>query len=121
MSSEETQQAVTEEAQEVVPAPTHNPEDVAAMFFKMNQTKLKYNLSQLSMKQLKRVIYTAASYPLIDNEYSPRTPEENTTIYIMNEMLNQKMIMTMTAEMQKVEEAQRIQNEKVIEPEIVKE
>lgn len=90
---------------EQAPAPIHTPEDTAALFFKMNKDKLKQNLAKLSQRQLKRVIMTAAAYPLTDHEHDGASDIEKNSLYLLNEMLINKSVMLLSVEMAKAEQA----------------
>lgn len=85
----------------------NNPEDVAAVFFSMNQKKLSMLLDKLSAKQLRRVIFNACSYPFVDKQYTPRTDEEKSAAYLVHEMVLNKTIMQLSFEMQKADEASK--------------
>lgn len=91
----------------------HQPEDIAAAFFKLNQAKLERQLSNLSSKQLRRVIFNACSYPFVDKEYKPRTEEEKQVAYVIHELMLNKTIMTLSFEMQEAEKALKKQETEV--------
>lgn len=86
---------------------THTPADVAAMFFMMNEKKLRNAIKKMSAKQTYRMIMAVASYPLIKNEYLPKTDEERAAAYLFNEMTFNKNIMQLQLEAAKMEEAMK--------------
>lgn len=105
------QEEKTPEASEVMPAEgvkvqdVHKAEDIAAVFFKMQQPRLKILLSKMSSKQLRRVIFNAVSYPMVEKEYAPRTKEERDALYLVHEMTLNKTIMQLSFEMNKADNA----------------
>lgn len=88
-----------------LPDATHEPADIAAMFFTMNEKKLRTALKKLSAKQTFRMVMAVASYPLIKNEYLPKTDEERAAAYLFNEMTFNKNIMQLQIEAKRMEEA----------------
>jgi hypothetical protein len=88
-----------------------SPEDYAAMFFRLNLVKLKTNLFKLSQNQLRRVILTAATYPLNEYDHTTKAQEEKSVLHILNEMMNQKAIMQLHVEMEKTQVAMDKQRE----------
>lgn len=89
------------------------PEDLAATFFKMQAPKLSRLLHEMSAKQLRRIIFNVVSFPLIDTKYAPKVQEEKDAVYLMTEMVFNRTIMTLTAEMAKAEKAMQNPQEDV--------
>lgn len=85
-----------------------NPEDLAAVFFKGQKPKLQAILAGLSAKQLRRVVYNAVAYPLVEKFMLPRTKEERDALYLIHEMVLNKTVMQLHFEMQKAEEADKM-------------
>lgn len=88
----------------------HNPEDVAAAFFKMEQPKFKKLIESLSHRQLKRLVFQLVSGPLVQQQYVATSEEEKRAYYLGDQMIYNRMIMQLSMEMQKAEEA--VQKEK---------
>lgn len=104
---------VKEGDQRVIVQDQHKPEDIAAAFFKLNKAKLERQLSQLSAKQLRRVIFNSCSYPFVDKEYKPRTDEEKQVAYTVSEMMLNRTIMQLSFEMNAADEALKKQENDV--------
>lgn len=103
--------STTEELLAQVPESNHTAADVAAMFFMMNEKKLKNSIHKMSRKQMLRMVMAVASYPLIKNEYLPKTDEEKSAAYLFNEMTFNKNIMQLQVEAAKMEEAMKQEQE----------
>lgn len=82
-----------------------NPEDLAAVFFKGQKPKLQALLSKMSAKQLRRVLYNAVAYPLVEKFNLPRTQDERDALYLVHEMVLNKTVMQLHFEMTKAEDA----------------
>ena len=67
----------------------------------------------MSAKQLRRIIFNVVSFPLIDTKYAPKVQEEKDAVYLMTEMVFNRTIMTLTAEMAKAEKAMQNPQEDV--------
>lgn len=80
------------------------PEDVAAVFFRMQAPKFRELLTKMAPYQLRRAILNAVVYPLIDTQYDPETEEERQFAYLVHELMLNKTIMQLAYEQQKVEE-----------------
>lgn len=89
----------------------HNAEDIAAAFFTLEQPNLKRLLDDLSQRQMRRLIFQLVSYPFTPKEYKPTDELEKKAFYLGNEMIQNRMIMQLSLEMQKVQEAEQKQNE----------
>ena len=85
---------------------THTPADVAAVFFMRNKGILKQNLDKLSLRQIKRVLFAIAAYPLA-GEYNPKSDEEKAVAYLINEMMFNKSIMSLQAEIDRAEKTRQ--------------
>lgn len=88
-----------------------SPEDIAAAYFSLNQPKLKKAIDQMSLRQIRRLFWNLASYPFVPEEQKLKSDEEKSAFYVANEMISNKTIMLLHYEMQKVEEAQRKEQE----------
>lgn len=88
----------------------HDPADLAATFFKMQAPRLDRLLDKMSAKQLRRLIFNAVSYPLVDRKYAPRVQEEKDAAYLVAEMVFNRAIMQLTVEMQKAQNEMDKQN-----------
>lgn len=84
--------------------PSYKPEDLAATFFAMQAPKLDNLLNNMSAKQMRRVLFNAVSYPLVDRKYHPRTQEEKDVAYLVGEMVLNRTIMQLSFEMAKADE-----------------
>lgn len=102
----------TLEQLEQVPDSKHSPSDIAAAFFSMNERKLRNCLKRLSVRQMRRVMLSVASYPL-KGEYAPKTDVEKSAAYIFNEMCFNRSIMQLEMEAQRVEQAQKEELNKI--------
>jgi hypothetical protein len=72
-------------------------------------------IDQMSVRQMRRLIFNACSYPFVDREYQPRTEEEKSAAYLVHEMMLNKTIMTLHYEMEQAERAlQTPQNDGII-------
>lgn len=87
----------------------HAPEDIAAAFFGMEQPNLKRLIDGLSHRQLKRLVFQLVSHPFTPAQYVPTSEEEKKAFYLGNEMIQNRMIMQLSMEMQKVHEAEQKQ------------
>lgn len=87
------------------------PEDMAAAFFSLQQPRFKFTVDQLSQRQLKRLIFQLVSHPFTPSQYQPSSQLEKDAFYLGNEMIHNRMLMQLSYEMQKAEEAQQKLNE----------
>jgi hypothetical protein len=104
---------------EVAVQDKHGPEDVAAAFFQREKPRLKGLLSNMSSKQIRRFVMHVVSYPMCDAGDMPVTDNEKRAAYLFAEMMTNKTIMQLTLEMQKVDEAQKIEDTKTDEQGVV--
>lgn len=86
------------------------PEDAAAAFFSLEQPRFKELINNMSLRELKRLIYQLVSYPLTEKQYAPQTDIERKAFYIGNEMVQNRAMMQLHLEMKKVEEAQALED-----------
>lgn len=98
------------EATPVAQTETHLPEDVAAAFFRMERPRLQALLSQMSAKQMRRVMLYVCSYPFVDGVYRPKDNEEKVAV-ILDRMLYNKAIMQLSWEIKKVDESNAKENQ----------
>jgi hypothetical protein len=91
-------------AGEIVQTPSYSEADIAASFFSMQAPRLDKLLNKMSAKQLRRLIFNASSYPLVDRKYNPKTQDERDAAYLIAEMVLNRSIMQLHFEMQRVEE-----------------
>lgn len=89
----------------------HNPEDIAAAFFKKEKNSLINLLKTLSAKQMRRTLMHVVSYPMIGPGEIHLSDVEKRCAYLINEMMFNKNVMQLAYEMQKVEAAQNKQEE----------
>lgn len=101
-SAEEVQQ-ITQSIEESIK--NNSPEDIAAAFFKMEQPRFDIILNSLSHKQMKRFIRNLVLNPYLPKEQQMVTEEEKKAYYIADQMMFNKTIMRLSAEMQALENA----------------
>lgn len=114
LHQKEVEELTQQELMDQVPDSNHSPADIAAAFFSMNEKKLNNLLRRMSVRQLRRVIMSVASYPL-KGEYNPKSNEEKGVAYIFSEMMFNKSIMTLQLEAERVEDAQKREQENLKE------
>jgi hypothetical protein len=106
---------MSEELQEITELPVetekHNPSDIAAAFFFLNEKKFNNVLKTLSARQLRRVMMSVASYPL-KGDYNPRTENEKSAAYLFNEMTFNRSIMQLEEEARRFEQALAAEQER---------
>lgn len=85
----------------------HQPADIAAAFFMRQEPKFIQLVNQLSNRGLRRLIMHLALGELANREYPLKDETEKSASYIGNELIFNRVIMQLTAEMQAVEEAQK--------------
>lgn len=106
---QEQQSLVKEEDALKIQQENHNPEDIAAAFFKLNFTKLVNITNKMSLRQLKRLVVQVAAYPFTPTAYEPRSQDERIAAYTFNEMVTNKVVMQLAFEAQKIQEKQNAQ------------
>lgn len=111
-------EVLTEETKQAAQAADHAPEDIAAAFFQMQYPKFQSIVERLSFRALKRLIVTCAAYPLVPREYKVRNDEEKQALYLFSEMVQNKMIMQLAFEQQKVSNA--MENNEDLNPSLIK-
>lgn len=79
----------------------NNPEDIAAAFYTKHHQRLLNNLSQMSKRQLVRVAYHVATNGLTHKDFKLNDDIEKQTAYTMLEMISNRVIMQLHAEMEK--------------------
>lgn len=93
----------------------HRPEDAAAAFFQMNESKLARLVDGLKLNQLQRIFMHVAlaglgkkPYKLIGDDNEP----EKQTAYVFNELVTQRFVMQLALEMERAENAHKKELEK---------
>lgn len=81
------------------------PEDMAAVFFRMQAPRFKALLERMAPYQIRSAILNAVVYPLIDTGYNPESQEEREFAYLIHELMLNKVVMQLAFETQKAEEA----------------
>ena len=84
-----------------------NPEDLAASFFSLEQPKLNKLLLELSVRQLRRLVFQLVSHPFTPTQYVATSEEERKAFYLGDQMIHNRMIMILNFEMQKAAEAEQ--------------
>lgn len=79
-----------------------SPADLAAAFFDKHLFALKTRVNMLSLRQLKRVMMSVASYPFAKVEYEPRSGIEKEVAYHFDQLIHTKAIMQLEFEREKV-------------------
>ena len=89
----------------------HAPEDSAAAFFMKNQRLIRPAVDAMSMNQLKRFLYNLISHPFILPGQELKSQLEKEAFQVANNMVENKILMRLAAEIEKVEQAQKILEE----------
>lgn len=119
MSTEE-QVSVTEQADsmtreqlenELKQNQTLSPEDIAAAFFRLEYPRFKGMLNILSRNELERLCLNLAGGHLVPVQNQLKSEKEKSAYYLGAQMAENLVIMRLSAEMEKAENAQRILQE----------
>jgi hypothetical protein len=89
----------------------NNPEDVAAAFFALEYPRFKAMLQTLSQNELVRLALNLAGNEFVPEANKLKTEKEKTAYYLGNQMIFNRSIMLLTYEMQKAEEAARLEEQ----------
>lgn len=92
---------------------SHKPEDAAAAFFQMNEIKLTRLSKNLSLNQLRRVFMHVALGGIGKTQYKLIGDEERQAAYAFNELVEQKAVMRMALEWERVAEAHKKEQEEL--------
>lgn len=85
----------------------HNPEDIAAVFFQRHESEYVKYVNTLSNRGLKRLCMHLALGPLANKDYKMKDNNEKHAAYIGNELVMERVLMQLSVEVQKAEEAQK--------------
>lgn len=96
------------------------PEDLAAAFFTLNHKRLIQGLNHMSKRQLIRVCYHLAAMGLKDVKADLKDDIEKRCAYVMNEMIYNRVIMQLQAEMEKADRAAEKELSKEVNHDIIK-
>lgn len=88
------------------------PEDIAAAFFKLEYPRFKAMLDTLSRNELERLCLNLAGGELVPIQNQLKSEKEKTAYYIADQMIFNRVIMRLSYEMQKAQEAEQILNQK---------
>ena len=98
----------------------YSPEDLAAAFFTLNHKRLLQGLSHMSKRQLIRVCYHVCCMGLQDTKAQLQDDVEKRCAYVMNEMITNRVIMQLHAEMDKADKAAQAELTSVDKNDIIK-
>ncbi len=86
----------------------HAPEDSAAAFFMKNQQLIRPAVDAMSQNQLRRFLYNLISHPFILPGQELKSQLEKEAFHVANNMVENKILMRLAHEIEKVEQAQKI-------------
>lgn len=92
-----------------------SPEDAAAAFFTLHSPRFFELVDNMSLRELKRTIKNAVTYPFNNHLFKAQTQIEQRALYIANELLMNKATMQLYFEMEKVEEAAKLEEQTKLE------
>lgn len=95
----------------------HAPEDSAAAFFMKNQKLIRPAIDNMSQNQLRRFLYNLISHPFILPGQELKTQLEKEAFHVANNMVENKILMRLAMEIEKVENAQKIIEENKLKEE----
>ena len=97
-----------ESFEEQIKATSHAPEDSAAAFFMKNQKIIRPAIDAMSQNQLRRFLYNLISHPFILPGQELKSQLEKEAFHVANNMVENKILMRLAMEIEKVENAQKI-------------
>lgn len=116
VSPETVEQVMVEKA--LAEDPTGQPADKAAAFFKKSAQELNRLLSDMSLRECKRMIMNVAAYPFVDMRPVKKGSNEEKASYFFNEMIMHKTIMQLQYEQEKAIKA--MEEEKNLNQSLIK-
>ena len=104
-----------EQLEQVIKTQQHSPEDVAAAFFALEMPRLRAAILTMSQKQLRRFLFNLVAYPLVPEGAEMKTDLEKSAYYLAEQMISNKTMMQLHAEMQRAENAQKLLEQQKLE------
>jgi len=98
----------------------YSPEDLAAAFFTLNHKRLLQGLHMMSKRQLIRVCYHISAMGLKDTKAALQDEIEKRCAYVMNEMIYNRVVMQLHAEMEKADNAAQKELSEQVNHDIIK-
>lgn len=106
VTKSDVQGMTREELENTIKTTSNAPEDVATAFFLLEAPRLNAAVDQMSKNQMIRFIKNLVAYPLVPAGQELKSELEKNAFYLATQMIQNKTILQLHSEMQKVERAQ---------------